>query len=132
MHTIKAEAEEFNPKNYSNSFCNFADDVNGDGWADLIVVDFPGKETWWFENPQTASGAWQKRAATRVTNNESPSWLDVDGDGKRELLFGDAEARIAMLRPGDDVRGRLAPDSCVRSQSARHAAILTRDWRRRH
>ena len=105
MHPIKTEAEEFDPKAYSNSFCNFADDVNGDGWADLIVVDFPGKETWWFENPQTASGAWQQRAATRVTNNESPSWLDVDGDGARELLFGDGEERVALLKRGDDVRG---------------------------
>jgi len=33
----------FDPKSYSNSFCNFAEDVNGDGWTDLIVVDFPAR-----------------------------------------------------------------------------------------
>ena len=36
------------------SFCNFAEDVNGDGRTDLVVVDFPGKQTWWFEQPEKA------------------------------------------------------------------------------
>ncbi len=79
---------EYDPLNYSNSFCNFADDVNGDGRTDLLVVDFPGKETWWFEQPEKPDGLWQRHTATPVTNNESPSYLDVDGDGQRELLLG--------------------------------------------
>jgi hypothetical protein len=73
---------------YSNSFCNFADDINGDGWTDLLVVDFPGKETWWFENPQTAGGPWKRHVCTPVTNNESPTYVDIDGNGKRALLMG--------------------------------------------
>src|SRR5882672_10458866 len=28
---------------YSNSFANWAYDLNGDGWADLICIDFPGE-----------------------------------------------------------------------------------------
>ena len=79
---------EYDPHNYSNSFCNFADDVNGDGRTDLLVVDFPGKETWWFEQPDGPGQPWKRHTATPVTNNESPSYLDVDGDGTRELLLG--------------------------------------------
>lgn len=76
----------FNPKGYSNSFANWAEDLNGDGWADLIVVDFPGKQTWWYENPKGEAKEWTVHECTPVTNNESPQFLDVDGDGKRELI----------------------------------------------
>ncbi|HJN09578.1 MAG TPA: VCBS repeat-containing protein [Pirellulaceae bacterium] len=76
----------FDPKGYSNSFCNFAEDVNADGWVDVIVVDFPGTPTWWFENPKNSDGAWKKHLLTPVTNNESPDFLDLDGDGRRELI----------------------------------------------
>lgn len=88
MHKITdADAvPEYNPKGYANSFCNFAEDLNGDGWTDLIVVDFPGTPTWWFENPKESGKPWKKHLAVPVTNNESPQYLDVDGDGKRELL----------------------------------------------
>jgi VCBS repeat protein/FG-GAP repeat protein len=88
MRLIQDKALEYDPHKYSNSFCNFADDLNHDGWTDLIVVDFPGKETWWFENPQTAGGPWKRHVCTPVTNNESPTYLDLDGDGRRELVFG--------------------------------------------
>lgn len=76
----------YNPKSYANSFANFARDVNNDGWTDLIVVDFPGTPTWWFENPKGAEGEWKKHLCTPVTNNESPDLLDVDGDGEPELI----------------------------------------------
>ena len=86
MQVVAEKAEEYDPHGYSHSFCNFADDLNGDGWTDLLVVDFPGQQTWWLENPQAAGGAWKRHVATPVTNNESPTYLDVDGDGRRELV----------------------------------------------
>src|SRR5690606_24840766 len=41
---------------YSNSFANFARDINGDGWADGIVVGFPGAAFHAYENPQAKPG----------------------------------------------------------------------------
>ncbi|GIW92773.1 MAG: hypothetical protein KatS3mg110_0814 [Pirellulaceae bacterium] len=87
MHTILEKAPEYDPVGYSNSFCTFADDLNHDGWVDVIVVDFPGTPTWWFENPGNRSGPWKRHTCTPVTNNESPQYLDLDGDGRRELLL---------------------------------------------
>lgn len=78
---------EFDPHNYSNSFCNFAADINQDGRTDLLVVDFPGQQTWWFEQPASPDGAWKRHEGIPVTNNESPSFVDVDGGGDRELLL---------------------------------------------
>src|SRR5690349_14163794 len=88
MHQLTEKAPEYDPKGYSNAFCCFAEGVNGDGWSDLLVVDFPGTPTWWFENPKETGKLWTKRTVTPVTNNESPQYLDIDGDGKKELLMG--------------------------------------------
>src|SRR5687768_445627 len=86
MRLTGEKAPEYDPHAYSNSFQTFADDVNADGWTDILVVDFPGTNTWWLENPQKADMPWPKHVLTPCTNNESPQLLDVDGDGKRDLL----------------------------------------------
>lgn len=86
MHPITEKAPEYDPNGYSNSFCTFTRDLNGDDWTDVIVVDFPGTPTWWFENPQGKEGPWKKHTLLEVTNNESPAIVDLDGDGKPELI----------------------------------------------
>ena len=86
MHLMTDKEPDYKPEGYSNAFCCFAEDVNGDGWSDVLVVDFPGKPTWWFENPKEAGKLWPKHTVTPVTNNESPQFVDVDGDGRRDLL----------------------------------------------
>src|SRR5437016_4963236 len=45
---------------YSNSFADWAYDINGDGWTDLICIDFPGVPCYWFENPKNQPGDWIK------------------------------------------------------------------------
>jgi hypothetical protein len=86
MHAAGEKAPEYDPKSYSHAFQTFADDLNGDGWTDLIVVDWPGAMTWWLENPKKEGTTWTQHILTPVTNNESPQYLDVNGDGRRDLL----------------------------------------------
>jgi hypothetical protein len=86
MRLTGEKAPEYDPLNYSHAFQTFADDLNGDGWTDILVVDWPGAMTYWLENPKQTNGAWQQHTITPVTNTESPQYVDVDGDGRRDLL----------------------------------------------
>lgn len=101
MRPLLGEPRKFDPKGYSDSFLCFPDDIDGDGWTDLIVVGFPNAETAWLKNPGGAGGAWPRHVAVPKTGNESPDWLDLDGDGRTELLFIAPEG-VAVARPGDD------------------------------
>ena len=71
---------------YSDCFLTYAYDFNQDGWPDVMVYGFPGKEAFWYENPKGKEGHWQKHVALDVLDNESPALLDVTGDGKPEIL----------------------------------------------
>lgn len=71
---------------YSKNFLMFTYDFNSDGWPDIMVVGFPGEDTSWYENPKGREGHWQKHVILDVTDNESPGFGDVTGDGKPELF----------------------------------------------
>ena len=94
-------AKPFNRYGYSDAFLCFADDINGDGAMDAIVVGFPGQTTYWLENPGRAGTMWKKHLAVARTGNESPHYTDVDDDGRKELVFMDG-GRCALAQPGDD------------------------------
>ncbi|HEX8313239.1 MAG TPA: VCBS repeat-containing protein [Chthoniobacteraceae bacterium] len=71
---------------YSKNFFAFTHDFNADGWTDILILGFPGEASWWFENPQGKGGEWKRHTALDVTENESPTFLDLTGDGKPELV----------------------------------------------
>ncbi len=74
---------------YSENFFAFTHDFNRDGWTDILILGFPGKESWWFENPkgQAVAGHWKRHVAVPITDNESPTFGDLTGDGQPELIF---------------------------------------------
>ena len=95
-------------KEYSNSFLNLGMDVNLDGWDDIVIIDYPGTPAYWFENPKTESNNWQKHiiADSVGISNESPGFIDIDGDGRLDILCGDyAKRQIIWLqaptKPGE-------------------------------
>ena len=67
-------AAKFEPRGYSKNFLTYAPDLNADGWDDVLVLGFPGDESYWFENPKAGSGDWKKHSILKVTDNESPTW----------------------------------------------------------
>ena len=77
---------------YSDNFFAFTGDFNQDGWDDILVLGFPGDKSWWFENPKGQKAAdgtefWKRHTAIDQTDNESPTFGDLTGDGKPEVIF---------------------------------------------
>jgi len=101
IHAMLDEPKAFPPREYSDAFLCFDDDIDGDKTVDLVVVGFPGQQTYWLQNPGTEGGAWKKHLAIEATGNESPAYVDVDADGVRELVFMQGD-RCALARPAAD------------------------------
>lgn len=112
-----ALSRTFKPREeYSESFLNLGMDVNLDGWDDVIIIDFPGKAAFWFENPKKEKvNEWKRHiiADSMGVSNESPSFVDIDGDGRLDILCGDrAKKQIVWLQ---------APTKKGETQWKRHA-----------
>lgn len=71
---------------YSRNFVAFAHDVNQDGWDDILILGFPGEKSSWYENPKGRADLWQEHVALEVTDNESPTFVDLTGDGRPEIV----------------------------------------------
>jgi len=100
-HEITAP-QHFSPSDgYSNSFLNFTMDVNQDGWADVIRIGLPGEKAVWYENPKNNTDHWRMRTILNHAGNESPALVDIDGDGRPDILCNDpiAKEMIWMKSP---------------------------------
>ncbi|GAA4086102.1 VCBS repeat-containing protein [Mucilaginibacter panaciglaebae] len=87
---------------YSTSFLNYSIDVNQDSWADQVIVGYPGTPACWYENPKGEAGYWKKHAIVDNlgVGNESPNFVDVDGDGRVDILCADIDAKqMVWLSP---------------------------------
>ena len=96
------DGPRFDVRSYSKNFLCYVHDISGDGFDDVVVMGFPGEEGYWFENPKGElkagrAGLWKKCVAVQGLDNESPTFSDVTGDGKPEIVccvqerFGYAE-----------------------------------------
>jgi hypothetical protein len=71
---------------YSDNFLTYVYDFNGDGWPDVLVIGFPGKEAFWYENPKGEDKLWTRHLAHKSVDNESPIFGDLLGDGKPVII----------------------------------------------
>lgn len=95
-------------KGYSNSMLNFSMDVNQDGWIDQIRIDFPGEAAYWHENPGNAEGEhWKVHTIFETVGNESPRFVDVDGDGRKDLLCADSKTKEMIWLRAPSKKGEV-------------------------
>lgn len=71
---------------YSDNFFAHVYDFNRDGWNDILIIGFPGRATSWFENSKGLAGHWTRHIVFDQTDNESPAFADLTGDGQPELV----------------------------------------------
>lgn len=69
-----------------NSFITFSEDVNEDRLQDIIMVGWPGKEITLYLNPGETSKEWSVHRIIVEAETESPIWIDLTGDGKKEIV----------------------------------------------
>jgi len=108
MHEVRPFPKWDGAKGYSESFACFADDFNGDGYPDVIVIPFPGKECFWYENPGAKGDKWIAHSLTNSACNETPIYIDLFGTGKKVLVMGwqppgkDNQGQMCYFTPGQD------------------------------
>jgi len=111
-HEIRAHGDYGNGlSSYSECMLCWADDINGDGWPDMIVIGFPGKPAYWYENPKGKDGHWKQHVIWHSACNETPQYVDLFKTGKRVLIMGfqpkgkkadGNEGQMAWFAPGKD------------------------------
>ncbi len=91
-------------RKYSANFFTYADDLDGDGLVDLLVLGFPAakKGTYWFQNPgkEGHNNPWPRFDVFDGVENESPVWADVNGDGEKEVLCS-IKGQFGFVAPAD-------------------------------
>jgi hypothetical protein len=100
-HEIQAPKQFDAAKAYSNSFINFAADINNDGWMDQIRIGLPATDrVVWNENPKGKNQHWVEHTLFRNACNESPAFATLSGAGKNPvLIFSFDDAQMAWYEP---------------------------------
>jgi hypothetical protein len=80
-------------------------DFTGDGWPDVLTTSHAGGGkvgAVLFVNPKDESRRWKKYTVVTPIDSEETLIADIDGDGKRELVYvGDGYMRYARPDPKD-------------------------------
>jgi hypothetical protein len=80
-------ATPFDPAGDSDCYSIFVDDLNQDGWLDVLSFRLAGgAEAVWYENPKGAEGYWAEHVVYSTVDDESATFADIDADGKPELV----------------------------------------------
>jgi hypothetical protein len=106
MYELRPVGQYDGSKGYSNCFANFAQDVNGDGWVDSIVIGLPNGPCLWYENPKNKPGHWKQRMVVNSACNETPIFVDLLGNGRPVLIFAvRPKGQMAWFSVPDDLEG---------------------------
>jgi hypothetical protein len=107
--TVMADPPTFTPNQYSTFFLTFVDDLNGDERLDVLAIGDAGggngsgsPNAHWYQNPgpDQLDQPWIKTALySGLVANESPAYLNLLGDAKRELVFM-TDGTAGFARPG--------------------------------
>ncbi len=70
----------------TDNFFAFVHDLNGDGWNDVLTYGLPHTPAYLYLNPAGKPGHWARHTVLDEVDNESPTFTDLTGDGKPEIV----------------------------------------------
>jgi hypothetical protein len=107
--SVMANPPTFTMNEYSTFFLTFVDDVNGDGRPDIVSVGDagggngsgnPNTHVYLNPGPTNLGQPWTKQPLySGLVANESPNYVNLTGDAKKELVFMTAN-QLGFARPG--------------------------------
>lgn len=84
------QAKRFREVSFNNEYVvncgEFAVDVNGDGYEDLLGAGWQEDGIFYWENPRKLGAIWSKRKIVSSKDTEGLMMADIDGDGQKDLL----------------------------------------------
>lgn len=125
------DAKPFDPHGYSKNFFAWGYDFNADGWDDIIIYGFPGQDASWYENPKGKEGPWVRHKVADIVDNESPWFIDINGDGKPEIVcsttltVGEVEKKDKDGKPVLDKEGKPVKEK----KTAGFMGYFEADWK---
>lgn len=70
----------------TDNFFAFIHDLNGDGWSDVLTYGLPNTPAFLYLNPKGKAQHWERHTVLDHVDNESPTFTDITGDGKPEIV----------------------------------------------
>ncbi|MEQ2007164.1 MAG: PVC-type heme-binding CxxCH protein [Limisphaerales bacterium] len=70
----------------TDNFFAFVHDFNGDGWNDVLTYGLPNTPAFLYLNPKGKEQHWERSTVLDHVDNESPTFVDLTGDGKPEIV----------------------------------------------
>ncbi len=101
-HTIYKPVVQPREPSPTDSMYSFVADFNGDQWPDVLVLGRVHKHAaYWYQNPGDAGGEWKKHFVFERIQGESPTFIDINNDGVKELITH-SEGRWGWVAPVKD------------------------------
>ena len=69
-----------------DNFFAFVHDLDGDGWNDVLTYGLPHTPAYLYLNPAGKAQHWSRHTVLEEVDNESPTFTDITGDGKPEIV----------------------------------------------
>lgn len=100
------EAFPGDPTDYMRTLGAYVADFTGDGWNDVLAFShWPGSPGYLYVNPRGENRRWDRHKVISAAHNEEYAVLDMDGDGKTDVVFaGDGYVSIATPDPADPTK----------------------------
>ncbi len=69
-----------------DDYSNLPLDVDGDGWTDIVSVNYRSRSLYWIQNPGRSLDEWKTHLIDSPGESETGRLCDIDGDGKLDVL----------------------------------------------